>query len=139
MCVASNSQQRAQALAEQKLPISKESFAETGTEAATSKLGVTSLDPLNRGRRPLVNYEGNPIRRVDSRELLGVVYHSDMTSASRWKKGVAAVANRTKTLARLRWCAWDPTQMTMKVSHQSYVESRIKWDQWPGIHFRRRN
>ena len=64
------------------MSIFKEFLAGTGMGAAASKIALTFLDPLKRGRNPLVNYEGKPIRQVAPRKFLGRVFDADRTCVS---------------------------------------------------------
>ncbi len=101
-------------------------FLETrGMEAASHKLKIMSLDPHRRDYKPKVRYKGILIAVVEEHVSLGVILDKDMSFVKHWEMVMKAITGRIKTMKALRAASWGPTQMTMKVLHHSYVESRI--------------
>jgi hypothetical protein len=127
LLAASIDPRKAEKLLESKLDIFASFLKRRNMEAAAHKLKVMCLDPQKRKYSPLVHFEGKPIEVVSTHKFLGIFYDKDMTFEEHWKNVVTSVANRTKIMAMLRGAKWGPTQQTMRVLHQSYIESKIRY------------
>jgi hypothetical protein len=127
MLAAAKDPRKAEQLLELKLEILNTFLTERSMEAAAHKMKVMSLDRLKRNYSPQVHFNDNALEVVDEHKFLGVHYDKNMTFEKHWKVVVTSVANRTKIMATLRGVKWGPTQQTMKVLHQSYIESRIRY------------
>ena len=127
LLATSKDPKRAEKLLEKKLEIFKNFLTERGMEAAAHKLKIMSMDPQKRDYAPCVYFDGKIIEEVAEHKFLGIIFDKHMTFEAHWKVVVSSVANRTKTMSRLRGVSWGPTQQTAKVLHQSYIESRIRY------------
>ena len=124
---------------EECLAIFKNFLDERNMQAAPHKLKVMCLDPLSRDYSPTVKFGQEPIEVVAVHKFLGVHYDKNMTFNEHWQRVTTAVANRTKTMLMLRGAKWGPTQATMMILHQAYVESRVSYGAMAWIPFLSRN
>ena len=127
MMAAAQDPRRAEQLLEMKLEIFSRFLAERGMEAAAKKMKVMSLDRQKRGYVPQVHFNGTALEVVDEHKFLGIYYDKHMSFEKHWEIVTTSVANRIKVMAMLRGASWGPTQQTMKVLHQCYIESRIRY------------
>ena len=117
----------AEAYLETALQIFEQFLDERNMQASPTKLKVMCLDPMRRRYSPVVHYKNVIIEVVPVHKFLGVFYDQDMSFTDQWTKVTESIANRTKVMAVLRGAHWGPTQASMIVLHQSYVESKFTY------------
>ena len=127
LLAASKDPTKAEIILEQKLKIFRNFLETRGMEAADHKLKVMCLDPKKRNYIPVVHYGSKQLKIVKTHRFLGIHYDKDMTFKEHWRIVTAAIANKVKTMRALRGVKWGPTIQTMRVLHQAYVVSILRY------------